>query len=91
MKPFGLFLVLVLISACGNDLDAVRVWDKALGLDALVFTIPAEQNKGFVFLDVPDRSGNFRITAHWDPDKYTLMINGGQRCCKAWGRDCGLS
>lgn len=66
-----------MFTACGNGPDAVRIRDKALGLDALVFTIPPEQNKGFVFLDVPERSGDFRIMAHWNPDKYILMINGG--------------
>ena len=72
-----MLLGLIVFTACGNGPDAVRIRDKGLGLDALVFTIPPEQNRGFVFLDVPDRSGDFRITAHWDSDKYALMINGG--------------
>ena len=76
-KVVTLILVFAALTACSDSLDAVRIRDKALGLDALVFTFPPEQNKGFVFVDVLDRSGNFRITAHWEPEKYVLMINGG--------------
>lgn len=77
LNAFTLFLLLSLLTACSDGPDAIKVWDKELGLDALVFTFPPEQNKGFVFLDVPDQSGDFCITAHWDSDKYSLMINGG--------------
>lgn len=77
MKVLALILSVVLLTACSSGLNVNRIQDEQSGLHALIITIPQTQNKGFVFLDTPDRTGDFTINKYWDSKKYSIMFNGG--------------
>jgi uncharacterized protein YigE (DUF2233 family) len=66
----------IAVPALAEDISSTRIVDDATGLDAIVVSIPPEQNRGFAVIDVPSRSDGDNIRRHWTAD-CVVMINGG--------------
>jgi hypothetical protein len=73
-----LFLLISLAAASvfAGDIAGTPLVDKEAGLDAIVITIPPEQNRGFVVVDVSSKIDGDNLRRHWQDD-YAFMINGG--------------
>ena len=74
----SLSLFLLWITSVNNDGITVDRWvDKQAGLEAVIITIPANQNHSFGMIDVPNKSPGDDILSYWRPGRHSLMINGG--------------
>ena len=90
-----LFFITTIVNAA--EIGSTRIVDHAVGLDAIIITIPAELNQGFAVIDTPSRSPGDDIRDHWDPARHVFMINGGYfeidfsptGLCKIDGRSIG--
>jgi len=60
-----------------GNLIVTQLVDKAAGFEAIVITVPREENRGFAVLDVESKTEDDNIRSRWDPARHDLMINGG--------------
>ena len=70
-------LALFIAPFLANAMNVTNVLDRTKGFSAVVITLPAEENHGFSFLDVPTKIEGDTIRSYWNPTNHLIIFNGG--------------
>ena len=77
MKLFCFITLYLSLNSLSLRAEVTHIKDGKWGLEAFVFRIPKEENRGFFILDVPLKKKGDNILSYWKEKHHHLMINGG--------------